>query len=126
MGRLCGHSAALQPDGTLYSCDHFVFPQYRLGNLRTQTMTEMIYGEQQQRFGRQKLDGMGKKCNSCPYLFACHGECPKNRFLPDNENYLCEGYRQFFRHAAPTMQFMADELSAGRAPANVMSQFVFG
>ena len=123
MGALCGHSAALQPDGSLYSCDHFVFPEYRLGNIREQTITELMYGERQLRFGRNKLDGIAEKCKDCPYLFACHGECPKNRILPGGENYLCEGYRQFFHHVTPTMDFMVQEIAAGRAPANVMTLY---
>jgi uncharacterized protein len=106
----CGHSAALQPDGTLYSCDHFVDPAHRLGNIRHETITEMMYGRQQLDFGRKKVDEMGEKCKECPYLFACHGECPKNRILPGHENYLCAGYRQFFEHVAPVMEQMVEEL----------------
>ena len=120
MSELCGLSPALQPDGTLYSCDHFVFPEYRLGNIRRHTITEMMYGERQQRFGRVKLAGLSCRCKACEYLFACHGECPRNRFLSGNENYLCEGYRSFFSHVTPSMNFMAHELAAGRTPANVM------
>lgn len=123
MSTLCGLSPALQPDGSLYSCDHFVFPSHKLGNIHRQTIAEMMYGEKQQRFGRAKQDGLSQRCRQCEYLFACHGECPRNRFLSGNENYLCEGYRQFFSHVAPTMDFMAQELTAGRAPANVMRIF---
>ena len=120
MSALCGLSPALQPDGSLYSCDHFVFPSYKLGNIRHHTIAEMMYGKQQQRFMRAKLDGLSQRCRECDYLFACHGECPRNRFLSGNENYLCEGYRMFFRHVTPTMNFMAQELAAGRAPSNIM------
>lgn len=120
MSELCGLSPALQPDGSLYSCDHFVFPENKLGNIRSQTLTEMMYGQQQQRFALIKRDGLSRRCRECDYLFACHGECPRNRFLSGNDNYLCEGYRQFFSHVAPTMNYMARELAAGRAPANVM------
>ena len=120
MSELCGLSPALQPDGSLYSCDHFVFPEYKLGNIRTQTLTEMMYGQQQQQFAQKKRDGLSRRCRECDYLFACHGECPRNRFLSGNDNYLCEGYRQFFEHVTPTMNFMAQEPTAGRAPANVM------
>lgn len=116
----CGQAAALQPDGSLYSCDHFVFPEYRLGNISEHTITELMYGSRQSLFGRAKHDEIALKCKSCPFLFACHGECPKNRILPNRENYLCEGYLQYFRHVAADMDFMADELRAGRAPANVM------
>ena len=120
MSALCGLSPALQPDGSLYSCDHFVFPSYKLGNIHHQTIAEMMYGSQQQRFMRTKVDSLSQRCRECDYLFACHGECPRNRFLSGNENYLCEGYRMFFRHVSPTMNFMAQELAAGRAPSNVM------
>lgn len=120
MSALCGLSPALQPDGSLYSCDHFVFPSYKLGNIHHQTIAEMMYGSQQQRFMRTKVDSLSQRCRECAYLFACHGECPRNRFLSGNENYLCEGYRMFFRHVSPTMNFMAQELAAGRAPSNVM------
>ncbi len=120
MSSLCGLSPALQPDGSLYSCDHFVFPSYKLGNIHHQTIAEMMYGQQQQRFMRTKVDSLSQRCRECDYLFACHGECPRNRFLSGNENYLCEGYRMFFRHVSPTMNFMAQELVAGRAPSNVM------
>ncbi len=122
MSTFCGLSLALQPDGTLYSCDHFVFPEYCLGNLRKQTIAEMVYGPQQQTFGLQKRNRLSQRCKKCNYLFACHGECPRNRFLSDHENYLCDGYHNFFEHISPTMQFMASELNAGRAPANVMNQ----
>ncbi len=121
MSTYCGLSPALQPDGSLYTCDHFVFPEHLLGNIHQHTITEMVYGPKQHTFGLQKRNSLSKRCRRCDYLFACHGECPRNRFLPDHENYLCEGYHQFFEHAAPTMHFMANELAAGRAPANVMS-----
>lgn len=121
MSALCGLSPALQPDGSLYSCDHFVFPEYRLGNIRKQSVTQLMYSQQQRQFSLAKRDRLSQKCQTCKYLFACHGECPKNRILPDYENYLCEGYRQFFAHCAPTMDFMANELKAGRAPANVIA-----
>ncbi len=123
MSTYCGLSPALQPDGSLYSCDHFVFPSYKLGNIRQQTIAEMMYGPRQHRFGLEKRDGLSVRCQNCDYLFACHGECLRNRFLPNHENYLCAGYHQFFEHVTPTMDFMAVELSAGRAPANVMNLF---
>jgi len=109
MSARCGLSTALQPDGTLYCCDHFVFPEYRLGNLREKTIAEMVYSEQQAKFGNDKVDALSQRCRQCRWLFACHGECPRNRFLPDRENYLCEGYHQFFAHVAPTMDLMARE-----------------
>ena len=125
MSPLCGRCAAMESNGDVYSCDHFVFPDYLLGNIRTSTLTSMLYGERQQQFGRNKSERLSRQCRECPYLFACHGECPRNRFVDDcygepNHNYLCDGYRQFFGHVAQDMDFMKRELEAGRAPANLM------
>ena len=121
----CGHAAVMEHNGDVYSCDHFVFPEYRLGNLNEKTITEMVYSLQQQRFAQMKTAMLPRQCRECPFLFACHGECPKNRFLRDKYgnaglNYLCEGYRQFFSHVTPHMNFMRRELQAGRPPANIM------
>ena len=125
MSPLCGRCAAMESNGDVYSCDHFVFPEYRLGNIRTSTLTSMLYGERQQEFGRAKSEALSRQCRECPFLFACHGECPRNRFVTDcygepHHNYLCEGYRRFFEHVAADMNFMKTELEAGRAPSNVM------
>ena len=121
----CGHAAVMEHNGDVYSCDHFVFPEYRLGNLNEKTITEMVYSPQQQRFAQMKTAMLPRQCRECPFLFACHGECPKNRFMRDKYgnaglNYLCEGYRQFFSHVTPHMNFMRRELQAGRPPANIM------
>lgn len=122
MGEHCGQAAALQPDGSLYCCDHFVFPEYLLGNIRHHTITELMYGPRQRAFGKKKKLELSDSCRACRFLFACHGECPKNRLLPGNGNYLCQGYRQYFGHVAADMDFMAQELLAGRAPANIMDR----
>lgn len=121
----CGQAPALEADGSLYSCDHFVFPAYRLGNIRRDSITSMMYGPAQAAFGRDKRARLPRQCRGCRWLFACNGECPRNRFVRDGYgdaglNYLCEGYRRFFGHVAPYMDFMKAELDAGRAPANVM------
>lgn len=131
LARYCGQAGVVEANGDVYSCDHFVFPQYRLGNIHSQTITEMMYGERQQRFGLSKFDSLPHQCRACRFLFACHGECPKNRFLmtADGEpglNYLCEGYHRFFSHVAPYMDFMRGEWEAGRAPANVMAAVADG
>lgn len=123
----CGHVAAMEWNGDVYACDHFVFPEYRLGNIRSQTLTEMMYGERQQLFAKLKVGALPRQCRECRFLRTCYGECPKNRFLSDNFgnpglNYLCAGYRRFFAHVANDMDFMASELCAGRAPANIMYQ----
>ncbi len=126
LAKTCGHAGAVEHNGDVYSCDHFVFPEYKLGNLRTHTVTEMMYIPRQMEFGAAKQEKLPRQCRECRWLFACNGECPRNRFAhtADGEgglNYLCEGYRMFFEHAAPYMDFMAGELKAERAPANVMN-----
>ena len=125
LAETCGHAGVMEFNGDVYACDHFVFPQYKLGDIHTQTLVEMMYGERQQQFGRAKHDSLPRQCKACPYLFACNGECPKNRFCytPDGEpglNYLCRGYYHFFEHVAPYMDYMKRELLAQRPPANVM------
>ena len=121
----CGHAVIMEFNGDVYSCDHFVFPEYRLGNIRKKTITEMLYGEQQQQFSRLKSQSLPKECKKCEWEFACHGECPRTRFIKDvygnpGKNYLCEGYRMFFRHIAPYMDFMKKEYMNQRPPSNVM------
>ena len=121
----CGHAGVMEFNGDVYSCDHFVFPEYRLGNIRQKTITEMLYGEQQQQFSQLKSRSLPQQCKECKWLFACHGECPKNRFARDRYgnpglNWLCRGYSMFFEHVAPYMDFMKNELLNHRPPANVM------
>ncbi len=125
LSNMCGHSAAMEFNGDLYSCDHFVFPENKLGNIKFHSLTSMMYGEKQKCFGQQKMGALPRQCKECRFLFACHGECPKNRFVDDcygepGLNYLCKGYRQFFQHVEADMNFMKAELDAGRAPANIM------
>ncbi len=105
----CGHAAVMEKNGDVYSCDHFVFPQYKLGNIRQQTLTEMLYGKQQTDFGRQKSEHLSQKCRQCQWLFLCHGGCPKDR-LPDGTNYLCRSYQMFFSHTAEWMKRKAEEI----------------
>lgn len=107
----CGHAGVMEFNGDVYSCDHFVFPQYKLGNINEHTLIEMLYGEKQRRFSQLKYNKLPRQCKECRWAFACHGECPKNRFVNDRYgnpglNYLCEGYRRFFEHIAPTMDEM--------------------
>jgi uncharacterized protein len=123
----CGHAGVMEFNGDVYSCDHFVYPEYKLGNIRTHTLTEMMYSERQRRFGTDKQDTLPRQCKECPYLFACNGECPKNRIsrTADGEaglNYLCRGYGKFFNHVAPYMDFMKRELLHKRPPANIMRE----
>lgn len=121
----CGHSAAMEHNGDLFSCDHFVFPQHLLGNIRTNSITSMMYGDQQKAFGLSKRNELTRQCKECQYLFACNGECPKNRFTLDEygnfgHNHLCAGYLRYFRHVAPAMDYMAEEWLAGREVSSVM------
>ena len=102
-----------------------MFPEYRLGNIRTQTLTQMLYAPRQDEFGAMKLNSLPRQCRECEYLFACNGECPKNRFAKTATgegglNYLCAGYRKYFKHVAPYMDFIKEELRNERPPANVM------
>ena len=125
MARECGHAGVMEYNGDVYSCDHFVFPEYKLGNICDNTLTEMMYSERQRAFGQNKYRSLPQQCKSCQYLFACHGECPKNRFSETAQgepglNYLCQGYYRFFEHVAPYMDFMKRELTAHRPPSNVM------
>lgn len=114
----CGHAGVMEWNGDVYCCDHFVAPEYRLGNIRTQTLTEMMYGEKQRAFGAAKRNSLPGQCRRCKWLYACNGECPRNRFMKtaDGEpglNYLCAGYARFFEHVAPYMDAMAAALRTG-------------
>lgn len=125
MAKECGNAVVLDHDGSVYSCDHYVFPEHRLGNIGEKSLTELLLSGRQKRFGRQKSERLNSECRKCEYLFLCHGECPRNRFAvsPSGErghNYLCEGLKTFFRHTEPAMRFMRNELMNGRAAANVM------
>ena len=122
----CGHAGVMEHNGDVYSCDHFVFPEYKLGNIRDQSLIDMLYGEKQQAFSRLKHTSLPRQCKECDMEFACHGECPKNRFEKDKYgepglNYLCQGYYQYYTHVAPYMDFMKRELLAQRPPANIMN-----
>ena len=121
----CGHAGVMEHNGDVYSCDHFVFPEYKLGNVRDHTLIEMLYGDKQHAFSRLKHTSLPRQCKECDMEFACHGECPKNRFEKDKYgepglNYLCKGYYQYYSHVAPYMDFMKRELQAQRPPANIM------
>ena len=121
----CGAAVALEHNGDLYSCDHYVYPQYRLGNILQQSLGEMVHSPRQRQFGQDKQSTLPRYCRECPVRFACNGECPKHRFIqtPDGEpglNYLCAGYKKFFTHIDPHMKTMSALLRAGRAPAEIM------
>jgi len=121
----CGGAMALEHNGDLYSCDHYVYPENKLGNIMTDLLQTMVNSGKQTKFGIEKKMKLPAYCRNCDFLFACNGECPKHRFIktPDGEdglNYLCAGYKHFFNHIDPYMQFMANELLNHRPPANVM------
>lgn len=121
----CGNALALEHDGQLYSCDHFVYPQYHLGSILDRPLAETARSEAQRKFGQDKRDTLPAYCRRCDVRFACNGECPKNRFerTPDGEdglNYLCPGYKRFFHHIDPYMKVMTQLLRSGRPAALVM------
>jgi uncharacterized protein len=108
LAHLCGRSPVVEKDGSVYACDHFVYPEYKLGNLAAPgcSLGDLIYSARQRRFGCDKRDRLPKYCRQCSFRLACHGECPKNRFIktPDGEaglNYLCSGLKHFLAHADP-------------------------
>jgi len=122
---MCGSALVIEHTGDIYSCDHFVDKEHLLGNILKIPLTGLVNSESQRQFGLIKREKLPEYCKKCPVLFACRGECPKNRFAvtPDGEpglNYLCDGYRMFFTHIDKPMKFMVQELHTGRAPANIM------
>ncbi len=127
--RRCGQAVAMEHDGGVYSCDHYVYPSHFLGNIMDISLEEMIYSPAQVKFGNDKWDALPKVCRECDFLFACNGECPKHRFIdaPDGEpglNYLCAGYKKFFGHIDPTMRKMAALVQKGRPAADLMEKEV--
>ena len=122
---VCGHGLVLEHNGDLYSCDHFVEPAYLRGNILRHHMIDLVGSKRQRKFGRDKFDKLLLSCRQCEVRFACHGECPKNRFLttPDGEfglNYLCLGYKAFFQHIDKPAQIMAQLIRRGSSAAQVM------
>lgn len=121
----CGTAMALEHNGDLYSCDHYVYPKYKLGNIMNQSIRSMVESPEQRKFGRDKLDLLPKFCRECSVRFACHGECPKHRFMktPDGDpglNYLCPAYKRIFNHMKPTMDILCQLLRSGRPAADIM------
>ncbi|AHA67999.1 Arylsulfatase regulator (Fe-S oxidoreductase) [Shigella dysenteriae 1617] len=121
----CGRSVIVEHNGDVYACDHYVYPQYRLGNMHQQTIAEMVDSPQQQAFGEDKFKQLPAQCRSCNVLKACWGGCPKHRFMLDASgkpglNYLCAGYQRYFRHLPPYLKAMADLLAHGRPASDIM------
>ena len=121
----CGDTMVMEHNGDLFSCDHFVYPKYMLGNISDNPLLDLVKSQRQFDFGIDKRNKLPTYCLKCDVRYACHGECPKHRFIntPEGQyglNYLCEGYKMFFHHVEPFMEYMAKELKNKRAPANVM------
>jgi len=121
----CGVALALEHNGDLYSCDHYVYPRHKLGNVMNQSLGAMVNSPRQIKFGNDKLDSLPTFCRECDVRFACNGECPKHRFLPapggeNGLNYLCAAYKKFFHHIDPHMKTMARLLEHDQAPARIM------
>jgi uncharacterized protein len=113
---ICGKGVALEHDGSVYACDHYVYPEYRLGNLADHSLGDLVFQPRQVKFGYAKSESLPAYCRKCEFLTDCWAECPKNRLLrtPDGEtglNYLCRGLQRFYRHAVPTAARMAAELN---------------
>ena len=124
-GETCGNALALEHNGDLYSCDHYVYPQYKLGNVATDSLEELVASPAQRKFGTDKRDTLPKYCRECDVRSACNGECPKHRFVktPDGEsglNYLCAGYKRFFQHIGPYMKTMAGLVASGKPADGIM------
>ena len=121
----CGDAPVVEYNGDVYSCDHFVYPEYRLGNILSSTLVEMYTSQEHQAFGRDKREALPMECKRCTYNFLCRGECPKHRFATSKNgdpymNTLCEGYKRFFRHSDPYMRHMKMLLQKERSPMEVM------
>jgi uncharacterized protein len=118
---MCGKGLAIEADGTVYACDHYVYPEFRRGNLLETRLDRLVFNRRQERFGRAKKSALPGCCRDCAYLFACFGACPKNRFIrsPAGEtglNYLCSGWKQFYAHIDAPMQRLAAELQQQPSP----------
>jgi uncharacterized protein len=124
-GETCGDALALEHNGDLYACDHYVYPQYKLGNVATDSLSDLVASPAQRKFGTDKRDTLPQYCRECDVRFACNGECPKHRFLttPTGEpglNYLCAGYKKFFHHINPAMRAMGKLIRSGQPAAGIM------
>jgi uncharacterized protein len=127
-GPICGKGLAIEHDGSVYACDHYVYPEYRLGNVLESSMAELALSERQEASGLAKDSALPGQCRACEYLFACAGECPKNRFIrtPEGEsnlNYLCSGLKRYFEHIDPHIQKIVRDL--GYVPTEGVTHWEF-
>ena len=124
MGETCGDALVVEHNGDVYSCDHFVYPEYKLGNIRETPLSEIYRSRKRVDFGLAKRNALPAECLRCKYYFACRGECPKHRFETGSDgcrkNSLCEGLQHWFRHSEPYMEYMRDMLAREQSPAWVM------
>ena len=123
--KTCGHALAMEHNGDVYACDHFVYPEYLQGNILLNSLVGITLSKEQIRFGNDKRDRLPLQCQTCKFLTLCNGECPKNRIATTDDgeyglNYLCPGLKKYFEHVKPYMEFMANELQNQRPPANIM------
>lgn len=124
----CGTALALEHDGSLYACDHYVYPEHRLGNIRARALSELAALPRQRRFGKDKSGTLSATCRACKWRFACNGGCPKHRTIPEpgggpgRVNHFCAGYRMFLDHAAPALGRMAQLIHSGRPAAAIMTE----
>jgi len=123
-GEFCGKGVALEHDGSVYSCDHYVYPEYKLGNVSEKHISRMVFSEEQKKFGFAKRDGLPRQCRECKYRFACHGECPKNWLIRTRDgepglNYLCSGLQKFWQHIDPDMKDILQRIERAGTPKNL-------
>jgi uncharacterized protein len=123
--KTCGHALAMEHNGDVYACDHFVYPEYLRGNIMHDSLVGITLSGEQKRFGNDKRDCLPLQCQDCRFLNLCNGECPKNRIMTTSDgeyglNYLCPGLKLYFEYVYPYMKFMAEELQNQRPPANIM------
>lgn len=125
----CGRSIVVEHNGDVYACDHYVYPEFHLGNIHQHSFAQMVDTPEQEQFGRDKFARLPAACKQCEVLRACWGGCPKHRFIPTEsgeQNYLCEGFRHYFRHLPPYLKAMRDLLASGRPASDIMkAQLVF-
>ena len=124
----CGSAMAIEHTGDVYSCDHYVYPKHKVGNIMEESLGEIVESPQQKKFGNDKRDSLPTMCRECEFRFACNGGCPKQRFMktPEGEpglNYLCQGYMMFYKHSQKAMQAMAQLYRMGRPPADIMNAY---
>ncbi len=121
----CGMAGALEHNGDLYSCDHYVYPEHKLGNIMETPLVELMHSEVQQKFGSAKFDSLPECCQECEVRTACHGDCPKHRFVKTSDggpglSYLCKAYKKIFTHMAPSLSILADLVLTGRTAPEIM------